>query len=112
MPTMFGTIWAQYVTGTFAYNASGTISIHPNNRNVTAYASLAYFSFIIPSNGHHPPYLRVGEAGISRVVSNGQSEDFDPPVQFILRSNVTEIRFRISSFDTSIKAVNVINYFE
>ena len=63
MPTMFGTIWAQYVTGTFAYNASGTISVHPNNRNVTAYASLAYFSFIIPSNGHHPPYLRSAKPG-------------------------------------------------
>ena len=80
MPTMFGTIWAQYVTGTLADNASGTISVHPNNRNVTAYSSI--------------------------------TANFDPPVQFIVRSNVTEIRFRILAFDTGIRAVNVINYFE
>jgi len=74
MLTMFGTIWAQYVTGTFADNASGTISVHPNNRNVTAYSSITDYGLLVPHNGHHPPYLHVGEAGISRVVSNGQSE--------------------------------------
>jgi hypothetical protein len=58
----------------------GTISVHPNNRNVTAYSSI--------------------------------TANFDPPVQFIVRSNVTEIRFRILAFDTGIRAVNVINYFE
>jgi hypothetical protein len=66
MPTMFGTIWAQYVTGTFADNASGTISVHPNNRNVTAYSSITDYGLLVPHNGHHPPYLHVGEAGISR----------------------------------------------
>lgn len=49
----------------------------------------------------------LAKSRLQRTVRN-----FDPPVQFIVRSNVTEIRFRILAFDTGIKAVNVINYFE
>ena len=111
MPTMIGSIWAQFIEGTYCYDGgSFTFTVHPNNRDITAYSSITRYSFIIPSNGHHPPYIRYGEAGISRVVSGGHSEDFDPPLQRIKRNNVTEIRFITTAFGTYIHAVHVINY--
>ena len=108
MPTMQGTIWAQFIEGTWAHNGSFTFAVHPLNRDITAYSSITYYGFVVPAS-HHPPLLYWGEAGISRVVSNGQSEDFNPPIQRIKRNNVTEIRFKTTGFDT-IHAVHVINY--
>ena len=112
MPTMHGSIWAQYVQGIWAYNGSYELEIRPLNRDITAYSALTRYGFIIPSNGHSPPYLYEGYAGISRVVSDGHSEDFNPPIQFVKRNNVTEIRFLTLSYYAYIYAVHVINYWE
>ncbi len=84
-------MFAQTLEGTWAYNGTGSIKILLQNRKITAYASITDYGCVIPYNGHHPPYLRNGTVGVSRLVSNGQSEDFDPPVQYIARSKVTEV---------------------
>ena len=91
-PPCWGSIWAQFVEGAYCYNQSFTFTVHPNNRDITAYSSLTRYNFVVTD----PPKftaIKYGEAGISRVVSGGHSEDFDPPLQRIKRNNVTEIRF-------------------
>jgi hypothetical protein len=108
MPTMLGSIWAQFVEGTYCYNQSFTFTVHPNNRDITAYSSLTRYNFVVTDS--ESTAIKYGEAGISRVVSGGHSEDFDPPLQRIKRNNVTEIRFITSSLGAYIHAVHVINY--
>lgn len=115
MPTKQGSIWAQFVQGTFASNADFTFSVHPNSRDITAYSSINRYDFFTPGHSwsaNVPPHLFVAFAGISRVVSSGVTENFNTPLQFVKRNNVTEIRFRTFAGDVSIHAVHIINYWE
>jgi hypothetical protein len=62
MPTMLGTIWAQFVEGTYCYNQSFTFTIHPNNRDITAYSSLTRYNFVIIPDSDST-VIKFGEAG-------------------------------------------------
>jgi len=53
------------------------------------------------------------ECGFSRVISNGQLEEFDPPLPRIQRTGVTSITFRTAvSADCMVRARWVINVWE
>lgn len=102
MPTMTGSIWAQnigyrIVNGTYI----DTVDLSFNNRDITGDAAIALFT--------HGKDNIWAECGFSRVVSNGQVEEFDPPLPRIQRSNVTSIRFRTATYKCSVRSRWVIN---
>jgi len=71
---MTGSIWAQnigyrIVNGTFI----DTVDLSFNNRDITGDAAIALFT--------HGKDNIWAECGFSRVVSNGQVEEFDPPLR-------------------------------
>lgn len=102
MPTMNGTIWAQYVGYSVVTNSNHTIEINPNNRDITTTSAIALHS---AGRGSH-----FAEAGVWRIVSNGTFEEFDPPLPRIRRFNVTQIVFRTRSSGCSIRGTHQINY--
>ena len=103
MPTQTGTIWAQWVGYTFAFNTIATYSLFPNNRDITAEGAIALND--TTANDHW------SETGISQIVSNGVNETFDPPLPRIQRSNVTQITFRTASTsNTAVYGRHVIYY--
>lgn len=102
MPTMNGTIFAQWVGYSIVTNSSHTIDVRPNNRDITTTSALGLYSS--GSGGHF------GEAGVWRIVSNGVQEEFDPPLPRIRRFNVTRVIFRTRAADCSIRGTHQINY--
>lgn len=104
MPTQFGNIFAQWVG--FSITANGgihTYTLNPNNRDITAEAAIALLS----TNGRS----HFAETGVSRIVSNGVAENFDPPLPRIKRGNVTQITFRTASTDNNrVHARHVVHY--
>jgi hypothetical protein len=106
MPTQFGNIFAQWVG--FSITASGgihTYTLNPNNRDITAEAAIALLS----TNGKS----HWGETGITSIISNGVTENFDPPLPRIKRANVTKITFRTASTKHNrVHARHVIYYWD
>ena len=106
MSTMTGTIWAQncgfrIVNGPF----SDSVTLGFNNRDITADAALCLLT-------HSTANIWV-ECGFSRVISNGQLEEFDPPLPRLQRSGVTSITFRTSaSSNCSVRSRWVINVWQ
>lgn len=106
MPTMTGSIWAQnigfrIVTGPLSDN----VTLGFNNRDITADAALSLLT-------HTTSNIWV-ECGFSRVISNGQLEEFDPPLPRLQRNNVTSITFRTSaSSNCMVRSRWVINVWE
>ncbi len=83
MATKFGSVWAQWVGWLGSSNASHTHQVNPNNRSVTIKSGITLHK---AGGGSH-----WADAGVFRIVSNGQFEEFDPPVPNISRNNVTQI---------------------
>lgn len=103
MPTQTGTIWAQFVGYAWTLNSVHTYSVFPNHRDITAEAAIALDS--TTANDHW------SETGISRIVSQGVLEEFDPPLPRIQRSDVTQITFRTASTgSTRVYGRHVIHY--
>jgi hypothetical protein len=102
MPTMAGSIWAQNIGYRICNgNIIDTVDLSFNNRNITGDAAI-----ILLTHGKKDIWV---ECGFSRVVSNGQVEEFDPPLPRIKRSNVTSIRFRTATYNCSARSRWVIN---
>lgn len=105
MPTMTGSIWAQnigyrIVQGTII----DTVTLGFNNRDITADAALTLLT--------HTDDAIWAECGFSRVISNGQLEEFDPPLPRILRFNVTSLTFRTATFECGVRSRWVVNVWE
>jgi hypothetical protein len=104
MPTQHGTLFAQWVGASMTSNGGiHSYTLHPNNRNITAEAAIALLS----TNGK----THWAETGISSIISNGVTENFDPPIQRIKRTNVTRITFRTASTSNNrVHARHIVNY--
>ena len=112
MPTRVGNLFAQFVGQSFVTQGSHSLSIHPNNRDITAYSGISQASFF-HSDGNVDPITSFS-SGIDMVISNGVDEHFQPQAS-ILRNNVTKIRFSIQAVtvvgkNPHIRAHHVINY--
>lgn len=101
MPTQKGTIWAQWIGHNGANDGVTTFTVYPDNRDITAEAAIALLT--TTKNFW-------AEAGISRIVSNGINETFDPPRPTIKRSNVTRIQFRTAGSNSTVHSRYVIHY--
>ena len=101
MPTQIGTIWAQWVGYHWVINGVATFTLLPQNRRITAEAAIA---LVNPFNNHW------SETGISKVVSNGVTETFNPPLPKIMRSNVTHIQFRTAASNSRVHSRYVVHY--
>ncbi len=104
MPTRTGTIWAQYVGYSVVNDSAHTIQVNPNNRDITTSSALAMIS---AGRGSH-----YAECGVWRIVSNGQFEEFDPPLPRIKRDNVTSITFRTRCAECAVRGQHQINYWQ
>lgn len=102
MATQKGIIWAQWIAHHTVLNGVKTFTVYPENRDITAEAAIALVS---PSITQH-----WSEAGISRIVSNGVEETFNPPRPTIKRSNVTAIQFRTAGSNSRVHGRYVIHY--
>jgi len=105
MPTQFGTIWAQWVGYSEVKNTVHSYTITPSNREITAEAAI--------SLDHTTRNDHWSETGISRIVSDRGTENFNPPLPRIQRSGVTSITFRTaSSSRTLVYGRHVVHYWE
>ncbi len=100
MATKFGSVWAQWVGWLGAENATFTHQVNPNNRSVTITSGITLRS---AGNGWV-------EAGVFQIVSDGQFEEFDPPIPNISRDNVTQIVFMTRASGCWVRASHEITY--
>ncbi len=103
MATQKGTIWAQWIGHHVAVNEFKTYTVYPENRDITAEGAIA---LVNPFSTQ----THWAEAGISRIVSNGVEETYNPPHPTIKRSNVTAIQFRTSASNSRVYGRFVIHY--
>lgn len=110
MPTQTGSIWAQNIGYRIVDSGISTITLRLANNNITAETAIA---LLVPDivGGNRARAFWV-ECGISRIVSNGVSEAFDPPLPRIKRSNVTEIRLRGAVVHCRMRYRWVINFWQ
>lgn len=116
--TTQGRIFAQWVHGASAGSgATQTVTVNPNSRWVTAYASMRSFTAITPAHSHGafgggaPPTLDYGGAYISEVHwhdGDGVIQQWTGGIPYLAGGFVTKIKFSI--YDCG--AVLVINYWE
>ncbi|WP_157637969.1 hypothetical protein [Flexithrix dorotheae] len=105
MPTMTGSIWAQNIGFRIVSGEKiDTVTLNFNNRDITAEAALTLLS-------HGKKSIWV-ECGFSSVTSNGQTEEFDPPLPRLLRTGVTSITFRTATYNCQVRSRWAINVWE
>jgi len=94
MPWKTGSIWAQ--NSFFRKNFGGvdTIKLNLANLDITVDAAIGLIT--------HGKKNIWAEAGVSRIVSNGKVETFDPPITRIVRDNVTSITYRSAASNCDI----------
>lgn len=102
MATKYGSVWAQWVGWLGAENASHTYQANPNNRSVTIKSGITLH--VKRSSSHW------ADAGVFQIVSNGQFEEFDPPLPSISRNNVTQIVFMTRASGCWARASHEITY--
>jgi hypothetical protein len=96
MPWKTGSIWAQNLWLRKNSNGIITQTLSLANLDITVDASISLIT--------HGKKNIWAEAGISRIVSNGNVETFDPPLPRIVRDNVTSITYRSATYDCVIWA--------
>ena len=115
--TMHGNIFAQWVHGVSAGNATQTVTVNPNNRIVTAYASIRSFTANVPSHSHPafggsaPPTFDHGSAYISEIHwhdGDGDIQQWTGTKSYLVGGFITRIKFSV--FDCS--ALLIINYWD
>lgn len=86
MPWKTGSIWAQNVFFRKNFGGIDTVTLNLANLDITVDAAIALIT--------HGKNSIWAECGVSRIVSNGNVETFDPPLPRIERPNVTSITYR------------------
>lgn len=96
MPWKTGSIWAQNLWLRKNTNGLITQTLSLANIDITVDSAITLIT--------HGKDNIWAEVGISRIVSNGNVETFDPPLPRIARDNVTSITYRSATSNCKIWA--------
>ncbi len=96
MPWKTGSIWAQNLWFRINNNGIVTQTLSLANLDISVDSAIGLIT--------HGKDSIWAEAGVSQIVSNGQVENFDPPLTRIMRNNVTSITYRSATSNCRIWA--------